>query len=178
MVNEDQGRQPNSELLWREYESCRDTAQHLESIIWQTSGAIGIGSIGTFLLISNRPSQEQPPWFIAALIGFLVIITTVIWWLMARRWWSIQHSYFLRMQHIEKKLGLYATRYLQYLDNPYTLPKNDLTEDELDDLKSRAKKRGWFAPHQRMGIQPVLWILPFITFAVWCTYIVWLAYPH
>lgn len=171
MTEEDQTPQPSTETLWHEYESCQKATQSLESIIWQTSGVIGIGSIGSLILIANRVDTEHPSPFIVAVIGLFVVFASTIWWFMARRWWSIQHSLFMRMRHIEKRLGIHATRYLQYLDDPSTLSAKDLLATEIEELKNRAEKRGLFAPHQRIGVQSVLWLLPVITLFAWGLYV-------
>lgn len=173
-AEENQSPQPSAETLWREYESCQKAAQNLESVIWRTSGVIGIGSVGTLILVANRAGNEQPPWFIVTIIGLFIFLLSIIWWFMARRYWSIQHALFMRMRHIEKRLGIHATRYLQYLDDPSTLSGSGLSATEVKELKDRAEKRGPFAPHQRRGVQSVLWLLPVITLIVWGSYVGWL----
>src|SRR5262245_46466370 len=96
MSEEGHSPQPNTgkeytDKLWREYEICQKAAQTLESIIWQTSGVIGIGSIGTLVLVVNRPDKDQPSWRVALIIGLSIFLLSIIWLFMARRWWSIQH---------------------------------------------------------------------------------------
>jgi hypothetical protein len=179
------------ERLLREYELCQDAAQNLESTIWQTSTVIGIGSIGTFLLVV----KEDPCWLVAALIGGLVTTTNCIWWHMAKRWWSIQHTKFFRMRHIEECVGFGQTRYLQYLD---ALTKLDDGEEEkerrekavkalreryllndvcvlgnlariFEDLESELARN-----HQWKGVQDFLKWFQRINLAAWALYVLYL----
>ena len=199
------GRSPQSntdkeytDKLWREYEACQKAAQNLESIIWQTSGVIGIGSVGTLILVANHPTKDQPSWWVALIIGLSIFLFSIIWLFMARRWWSIQHAFFIRMRHIEERLNIYATRYLHYLDNPYALPESRLPKRQRQELRNRAEQRGlfrraapsgaggttWlrnrteqrelFRPHQRAGIQRFLIFLPVIILIAWVSYVVFL----
>jgi hypothetical protein len=172
MVEENRPTRP--ELL-KEYELCQSDAQGLESIIWQTGTAIGIGSIGTLIIIANHPISEQPPWQVAAIIGILILLMSIIWLGMARRWWSIQHAFFMRMRHIEKELGLYQARYIQYLDHPDTLSESGLPDSFANEIRSRAGKRKKLLPiHQRRGIQSILVFLPVVILIPWAIYTLWL----
>lgn len=74
-----------NKMLLEEYKLCQSAAERLESTIWQTSAAIGTGSIGTFILIANRTVEEQPPLPVVAIIALLILFASVVWWLMARR---------------------------------------------------------------------------------------------
>lgn len=166
---------PTRPELLKEYELCQSDAQGLESTIWQTGTAIGIGSIGTLIIIANHPVAEQPPWQVAAIIGFLILLMSIIWLGMARRWWSIQHAFFIRMRHIETELGLYQARYIQYLDHPNTLTESGLPDSFANELRSRAGKRKRFFPtHQRRGIQSILVFLPVVILIPWAIYTLWL----
>jgi hypothetical protein len=181
------------ERLLREYELCQDAAQNLESTIWQTSTVIGIGSIGTFLLVV----KEDPCWLVAALIGGLVTTANCIWWRMARRWWSIQHTKFLRMRHIEECVGFGQTRYCKYLD---ALPKPDNSEkkkekekeeqEDIDKLREKYLRNdvrvlGNLARiyddlgelrenHEQNGVQYFLKWFPQINLAAWILYVLYL----
>lgn len=177
MSDREQNIQPiaDNQILLKEYEWCRNTIQNLESLIWQTSAVIGIGSISTFILIANHTAQEHPPWQVALIIGTLVSIASCIWLRMAKRWWSIQHACFLRMRHIEKELKLFQQRYVHFLDNPdgdksWDLKNSGLPEDQKQEIKDRATGGG----HQRSGIQDVVWTLPYINPIVWLFYVGWL----
>lgn len=97
----------NQDELWKQYELCRDSAQGLETLIWQTSAGLGVGSLGTLILVANHPENEQLPWYVVVTLGALVLFMTILWWYMARRWWSIQHAFLIRMRHIEEDLGIY-----------------------------------------------------------------------
>ena len=76
--------QSADEKLWKEYTACQNAALSLESPIWQTSSVIGIGLIGTLLLVANHTAEEQPPWQVAAAIGLCTSGASFIWWFMAR----------------------------------------------------------------------------------------------
>ena len=164
MSKEMQKPQPDAEVLLKEYELCQDSAQSLESTVWQTSAIIGIGSIGSLILVANHPPDEQPPFLVAAFIGALVSLASFIWWRMARRWWSIQHAKYLRMRHIEEDLNIYQTRYVRYMDDISELSTSGLLEGRQDDLRH-------FANYQRAGIQEYLRFLPLFIAIAWGLYL-------
>ncbi|CAG0935434.1 hypothetical protein TFLX_04274 [Thermoflexales bacterium] len=175
MSNLDEIPQPNTDTLLKEYELCQKATQGLETTIWQTSGAMGIGLIGTLILVASHIKTEQPPWPVAALIGLSVFLTSLGWFFIARRWWSIQHAYFIRMRHIEERLGIYAVRYLYFLDNPAALVSGRLSAEHAAELGKRSTKRRVILPiHQRFGVQRVLSFLPVVIFMVWVLYVMWL----
>lgn len=106
------------ELLLEEYKLCQESVRHLESTIWKTSGFIGIGAIGSFLL--SLRSISQIGWNpVVVVVGLLIIALSWIWWGMAQRWWTIQHRTYDRMEDIERILEMYQVRYVRYYD--YTL---------------------------------------------------------
>lgn len=174
--------------LLKEYELCQDAAQSLESTIWQTGAAIGLGSIGTIVLAANVGID----WFVGLIVGSAIIASTVVWWYMARRWWSIQQTKYCRMLDIEHAIGLYQTRYLKYLDELLD-PQQTETVDRLretllppgcashpeKDCASREKlgtssKSGLAKRHQRRGTQAILiWLLP-INIVLWSLYVFYL----
>lgn len=176
------------QLLLKEYELCQDSAYKLESTIWQTSAAIGIGSIGSLVLLV----RAQPPWLGALAIGILVNYAAWIWWHMARRWWSIQHAKFRRMRHIEQILHFHQVSYLDYLDAAtvedtkdakndtcqgldklaYYLRRqhlietylpNDGTANDLEDLREN---------HQHKGVQEYLKCFPLWNAVAWEIYVI------
>ena len=161
----------DKELLLREYELCQNTAQSLEGIIWQTSAVIGIGSIGTFFLVTK---EESLRFVVICIISLLVSSASWVWFLMARRWWSIQHANFLRMRHIENTLKIYRSHYIAWLDSPESLPKDEF--QQKDDIEEQARKRKYlyfFSAHQKLGIQSVIWVVPFTVTIGWVMYILW-----
>jgi hypothetical protein len=166
---------PTRAELLREYELCQNNAHNLESRIWQTGTAIGIGSIGFLIVVANHRTTEQPPWQVAAIIGILIFLMSLMWWYMARRWWSIQHAFFMRMRHIEEELGLYHARYIQYLDDPDSLSNSGLLDKYINEVRERAtKQRGIVKVHQRKGIQEILALLPIAILLSWVIYTWWL----
>ncbi len=108
-------KQPDKEALLKEYELCQNSAQSLETPIWQTSAAIGIGSIGSLILVATA---ERPlPLIPTIIIGAFVCLGSYMWLFIAKRWWSIQHTNYLRMRHIEEDLKVICqTRYIEYRD--------------------------------------------------------------
>ena len=96
-------RKLDHDLLLREYEICNSSARSIEAPIWQIGAVLGFGSIGAIALLAsnnNRIAIEA-----VAAIGALFSILSYIWYKMASRLWSIQHTEYLRMLHIELKLG-------------------------------------------------------------------------
>ncbi len=162
----------DSNVLLKEYEFSQSTAEHMESTIWQSSAVIGLGLIGSFLLIALRGEASQPPWYVACLIGPTVFILSGIWWLVARRWWSVQHAVFMRMRHIEKRLGMHSLNYVRYLDNAELMPKSGLNQAEESELNERREKDIFLhiRDHQKRGVQEFIWIFPPLLLIVWLVY--------
>ncbi len=113
-----------NELLLEEYKLCQATTEKIESTIWKTSTAMGIGSIGPLILFIAR--STKPDWQSVIIAGLLIFFSSIIWWFMAKRWWGIQHTTFLRMRHLEEELKFLQTRYIYYKDGK--LKNSDLNE--------------------------------------------------
>jgi hypothetical protein len=168
---------PDTNSLLKEYELCHKAAQRAETTIWQTSGAIGLGLVGSLLLTATRALDDPLPGRVAILAGVTSFAFAFIWWLIARRLWSIQHVMFLRMRHIEKDIGLHANRYVQYIDDlregdPARLESSGLPDDQKRDIRDREAKRVFcrVPDHQRMGTKPLIGILPFLLLLFWIGY--------
>lgn len=160
------------EILLKEYEFSQSTAENMESTIWQSSAIIGLGLIGSFLLIATRGEESQPPWYVACLIGPTVFVLSVIWWLVARRWWSVQHAMFMRMRHIERRLGMHSLNYVRYLDNPKLMPRTGLNQAEKKEINERREKDifPFIKDHQKRGVQEFIWVFPLLLLGVWFLY--------
>ncbi len=102
-------------------------------------------------------------------------LATVAWFFTARRWWSIQQAYLIRMRHIEEELGLYAVRYVHFLDNSSALAGSGLRKEYADELARRARLQAILPAHQRQGVQWTMSFLPLIVLLAWVAYTVWLA---
>jgi hypothetical protein len=171
-------------LLLKEYELCQDAAQSLESTIWQTSTVIGIGSIGTLVLVASQPIE----WPLTVSVGLPIIFANWIWWGMARRWWSIQHAKYCRMFDIEQHLRvLYQTTYVRYLDDLHD-PKNGVRgwrnhrkrEEDKQRLKTKLKEKYCLTAgqesgllelsHQHLGVQFFIRLFPFVSTIAWILY--------
>ena len=172
----DQVSHPTRLELLKEYEFCQRTAQKMEETIWQTSAAIGIGLVGTFVVVGLRSIDEKPPWEVAAIIGILSFFLSLIWWFVSRRWWSIQHAMFIRMRHIEGNLGLHSHLYIKYLDDPKSTSDLNLPKNQIDELQDRSNRRGFlgFYDHQRVGVQSIFKWLPVVVLVSWTLYTLWL----
>jgi hypothetical protein len=166
-------KRPSTETLLKEYEFSQSTAQSMERTIWQSSAIIGIGLMGSFILVASR---AEAPWYVGCLIGPIVFVVSGIWWFVARRWWSVQHAMFMRMRHIERKLGIHSLSYIQYLDNPNSIPRTGLTQLEKKDITARADKKVLLGlkDHQRQGVQEIMWPFPFVMLLAWIGFAVFL----
>ena len=149
-----------------EYKLCQNTTARLEDTVWKTSGAIGFGSLGAFVLVTFQ--REQPEWQTILIMGFLVSITSLIWWFMAKRWWDIQHATFLRMKHLEKELHFYQVNYIYHKDGTFDLQPDGLglTQSHIDELNGDRDRKC----HLR-GVQSWLRLLPY-----WVIPISWVEY--
>jgi hypothetical protein len=129
------------EKLIEEYKITSETVRHLERIIWGSAGLLGFGNIGSLYLKVDSPTKN-------IFIGVLLIVFTWVWWGIAKRWWDIQHTYLLRIRHIESLLNLYSHRYVGYRDE-ISKSKSELEKGlnsdfllELQDKPSGFEKRG------------------------------------
>ena len=148
---------PSREELLKEYELCQDSVQYLESTIWKTSAAIGIGAIGPLLIFIGQ--NKNPDYSNASIVGLLIFIAVLIWWKMALRWWDIQHTTFLRMRHIEEDLDLFQKRYTDFRDGKFNVADSNLSRERKKELKYDIKfrRRG---TQKYMKLFPGLYILP------------------
>jgi hypothetical protein len=160
------------EVLLKEYEFSQKTAENMENTIWQSSAVIGVGLFGSFLLIALRGTDSQPPWYIACVVGPIVFVLSLIWWLVARRWWSVQHAMFLRMRHIERRLGMHSLNYIGYLDHAELVPKEGLSATERTEIKERRERNLFLGvkDHQRKGVQEFIWVFPLLLLFAWMGY--------
>ena len=162
---------PTRAELFREYELCQANARSLESQLWQTAGVIGFAAIGTLVSVAGQSLH----WFVVLIIGFIVVSASYMWRAMARRWWSVQHAFYMRMRHIETILGLYQTRYVDFLDDPDRLDSTPLNDTFKSEIRSRSRKddKGG-AAHARTGVRRTLESLHYFVKAAWIAYFVWI----
>lgn len=146
----------HTEQVLKEYELCQDTVAKLEDTIWKTSAAIGLGSLGTLVLVISQ--REKLEWQSILVVGLLVSVTSLVWWFMAKRWWDIQHATFLRMKHLEEELHYYQTRYIYHKDGKCDLQPSGsaLSQPQIDELNTVINKKF----HLR-GVQSWLRLLPY-----------------
>ncbi|MBN2352571.1 MAG: hypothetical protein JXD23_08380 [Spirochaetales bacterium] len=168
---ENKDKKINIDLVSNEYRSCQDTTQKIESTIWSTSTAIGIGSLAPLIALILTDKIEAIP---AMIIGLLITFMSLIWYFMATRWWDIQHTAFLRMKHLEEILGLYQIRYVYYRDGKIDLEPNDTTfkKSFIDELKGHQTTKF----HLR-GVKKWLRLLPWFILISWgefCFYLFFL----
>jgi hypothetical protein len=170
-------------FLLKEYELCQQSTQQLESLIWQTSGVVGIGAIGSLVALavqilgtteqtSGSPPTSQPQHYgFLFILGLVIIIVVWIWWGMAKRWWDIQHLKFLRMAHIEEDLCLFQTRYSHFRNG--AINENGTLELTTSGLAEKYQKQvGYFPRFKRKGVQKNLRYLPWLVTFTWPTLLV------
>lgn len=165
------------EKLLKEYELCSEHATKLENIIWQTATIFGVGSVVGFVALSVNTLSLNP---LLVIVGLLAIGILIMWWRFARRWWSIQHTMFRRMEHIEKELHLKGCLYVRYLNrikNPET--KDDfefspvsesnqqpyLKQEFISELKN-------FENYEYHGIQPMVRFFLLVSISAWIAFII------
>lgn len=161
---------PTRDEFLKEYELCQNSARALETQIWGTAGAMAFGALGSLIAVAGQDS----PWPAVLSIGFVVVSTIFIWQRMALRWWSVQHAFFLRMRHLESQLGLFQTRYLDFLDNPDHLVNASLDPVWADDIRARSHKRdGKRKAHERTGVRQALSLFPWMVMLGWIGLFAW-----
>ncbi|MBW8003673.1 MAG: hypothetical protein FVQ80_16960 [Planctomycetes bacterium] len=160
------------EKMIEEYKLCQQKTQHLESMIWKTSGIIGIGSLSALIYFAKQAVDEagKPQERLFLFFGAIVVITVWIWWFMAKRWWDIQHWTFERMRDIEEDLiAFFQIRYIDFKDG-YRSPClviNELGNGDNVIGKKRANKLKVDHRFKKRRVQgTVKWFLWMIT-AVW-----------
>lgn len=76
------------------------------------------------------------------------------------------------MSHIEEKLDLYQTRYVNFLDRlsvtKSEIPMDSLPESQLKELRAR------LSGHYHKGPRELLKIAPEVNLVVWAAYILYL----
>jgi len=143
----------NHEILFREYELCQSYANSIESSIWQAGSVLGIGSIGTIIVLLIK--DTKPELHVICGIGFLIIWLISIWRKISDRWLSIQHAKYFRMREIESELKcVFTQRYIVYLNdyvkkrryrNIYTshINKYEISNDKKKNLDKFAIKEDY-----------------------------------
>lgn len=174
---------PNHVELLREYEINQLAAQSLENTVWQSASVLGIGSAAGLILTIGKDTALHA----VLLVGVFVVGSSFAWWMIAKRWWTVQHTKFTRMLHIEQELKRAGqTSYLRYLD--------DLTQllEQREGQKphpSRARPTGsprlqyeippnaardlWrinCPGFERRGPKEILEFLPWFNLLIWLTY--------
>jgi hypothetical protein len=154
--------------LIEEYKTTSESVRHLERTIWGSTGLVGFGNIGSLLIAATDPSKS-------AFLGILLIIFTWVWWGIAKRWWDIQHTFLLRIRHIETLLNLYSNRYVGYRDEILSPKVKSELETKLGssnpefllDLKNKAHR------FEKRGVQKWLKWVPWAITMIW---IAWILY--
>ncbi len=133
------------DLLIKEYEIALNSAKGHETSIWQLGLVLGFGSIGSLALLINSDKVIDPE--ITTGLAIIVAAVAYCWYKMAARLWSIQHTEFLRMSHIESRLPVISRqKYIRRRDHIKEFPKEmdkalpieTLSEKEIaqiDDVK-------------------------------------------
>jgi hypothetical protein len=183
--------------LLKEYELCQNAAQSLESPIWQSGAAVGLGSIAFFISSVDKIDKTKNCHPIV-FIGLFVILANIVWFLMARRWWSIQQANYLRMSHIEQELKIRKLQYLTYLDGyrirewnhmvgcitkeelkrinqieDDRLLHDNISQEKLESLKKRvvgSERCSLWGPHQALGVWKIARLFPWINAVIWVGY--------
>lgn len=163
----------NDELLFEEYKLCQESTQKLESTIWQTSGVIGIGSIGSFIYLAVRQTKNvNTPLVFAA--GSVIVLTVWIWWNIALRWWDIQHAIFLRMGDIEENLKyIFQKRYVNFMDGTrdvFSIDPEYLGFGDSEHGEARKGQLGKNPKFARRGVQGSLKWFPLLITSAWLLY--------
>jgi hypothetical protein len=113
MMMDNDHSEPEKEHLLEEYKICHEAASDMSDHIWRTATVFTVGSItGILLLARESPISPDPDPWLTLIVSVLAIGILSTWWRLARRWWSVQHTMFLRMRHIEYQLGLGASLYV------------------------------------------------------------------
>jgi len=165
--------------LMEEYKLCQAKASNLSDNIWKTASFFSIGSLaGIFSLTKDTPLWLMP---IATLFALSVLFT---WWRFAQRWWSIEHTLYLRMRHIERELGLKTNLYIKYLTDTLSVSdkKNSaekpsdfhLSNDIMAELDFLGKAEGY----EFRGLQPMTKFIVVANFAAWITFFLIQIVPH
>jgi hypothetical protein len=176
MMMDNDHSEPEKEHLLEEYKICHEAASDMSDHIWRTATVFTVGSItGILLLARESPISPDPDPWLTLIVSILAIGILSTWWRLARRWWSVQHTMFLRMRHIEYQLGLGASLYVDYL-NQIKGNKHEsrcetlaprLPEQYEEDFEKGLKCLSERSTFEHRGIQPMMKFAIVINAAAW-----------
>jgi hypothetical protein len=133
-------------LLFKEYQICREDAARLESYIWQTAAVFGIASavgLAFTLPLAGRVPPLHYARLAVAIVTAFEINASLVWWRFVRRWRSIQTLKCQRMAELEAELGFRQHRLVKHTDE-----------------EAMARPHGWLGPrgrtHEYRGTLPAI----------------------
>lgn len=120
----------NKEILLKEYETTRLAFNQVEGNVWQSAAIFIFLSLGGISALFSINKHDWGSFFAVASIAFISISILIIWYQAAKRWWGLEGVLLFRMREIESKLGMWANRYLQYLDTTRIYRKEYIFSDK------------------------------------------------
>jgi len=133
------------QALLKEYEESSRFVMHWESIAWQMVAAIPVAALaGLAWLISRLHDPHPHPWM-TSLVGFLaalIVISLLIFWYRAQeRWRDFIRVHNYRRREIEGGLGIYANRYVDWVDHMWNCEECKLSESVKNDPRFKDLKK-------------------------------------
>jgi hypothetical protein len=120
--------------LMEEYKTCQARATELESNIWKTATAFGVGSLTLAIIFQGSISSFSIEPYVICVIGVFVIANFLLWWRLALRWSSVQQVMIRRMEHIERKSEIRINLYIAYLNGEMERQENKNTRVEFSEI--------------------------------------------
>lgn len=157
----------HSEQL-EEYKLCHEKAISLERNIYTAATLFQIGSIAVFGEAVKVLFVDVDASFFTALGAFVVSLLAIgawfTWLRLALRWKSVAYAMIVRMEHLERDLGMEANLYVRYLDDRNTAENDDSLPDETKKHLDRLIPK---LAHEHRGHVPMLSFLAVINVAAW-----------
>jgi len=98
-------------------------------------------------------------WANFAMVGGVALASILVLWTwlnITRRWWDIQNVHLYRMHEIEAELGMWKSRYVDYLDKSRILgqrsPANPTSEGRLYALDQAIARYSRARVHRRLRL--------------------------
>ena len=125
------------EILLKEYELAQTAFYEIEKNVWNTANIFVVLSIGGISILVTLSQHNWANLAVVAGIGLVSISILWIWRGIIRRWWDIQNVHIYRMEEIETQVGMWKSRYIDYLDTTRILRRQPLLKHPSGDRLSK-----------------------------------------
>ena len=144
------------DILLKEYELTQAAYYEIEKNVWTSASIFVVTSLGG---ISILATVREHNWASFAMVGGVALASILVLWTwlnITRRWWDIQNVHLYRMYEIETELGMWKSRYVDYLDKSRIfgrrLPADPTNDPRLYALDQAIPRYSQARVHRRMRL--------------------------